>query len=252
MVISLEATSTSGNVKHRRSVLSAPSLMVVDEIGYVPIGQHGTMLFYQFMSRRYERASTVLTLNKSFEEYGDVIGNEVMAAVMVDLVMHHCHIANIRGNSYRMRHHAAVPATLRPLRCHRGGWIDALDLAREHHPSGAPHAEGVRGPRDRQPAPRHARGGALAHAALPRRPRSRVPARTVRRDVDQLLGEAGDIIRTVTYAPELPGSVELTERLAVRDIVPALDRTEATFEQAEAVILAGAWLVTHMYAATLG
>jgi N-acetylglucosamine-6-phosphate deacetylase len=71
-------------------------------------------------------------------------------------------------------------------------------------------------------------------------------------DVDRLLGEAGDIIRTVTYAPELPGSVDLTERLAARGIVPVLGHTEATFEEAEAAILAGARHVTHMYDTTLG
>jgi N-acetylglucosamine-6-phosphate deacetylase len=71
-------------------------------------------------------------------------------------------------------------------------------------------------------------------------------------EVDRLLGEAGDVIRTVTYAPELPGSVELTERLAQRGIVPVLGHTEATFEQAEAAILAGARHVTHMYDTTLG
>lgn len=71
-------------------------------------------------------------------------------------------------------------------------------------------------------------------------------------DVDLLLGEAGDVIRTVTYAPELPGSVEMTERIAARGIVPVLGHTEATFEQAEAAILAGARHVTHMYDTTMG
>ena len=71
-------------------------------------------------------------------------------------------------------------------------------------------------------------------------------------DVERLLGEVGDVIRTLTYAPELPGSVEMTERLAARGIVPVLGHTEATFEQAEAAILAGARHVTHMYDTTMG
>ena len=57
------------------------------------------------MGRRYERASTVLTSNKGFEEWGLVLGDEVMAAALIDRVVHHCHIVNIRGNSYRMRAH---------------------------------------------------------------------------------------------------------------------------------------------------
>lgn len=103
----------AGNLKHRLSVLSAPSLMVVDEIGYVPVSQAGAMLFYQLMSRRYERASTVLTSNKSFEEWGEVLGDEVMAAALIDRVLHHCHIVNIRGNSYRMRQHTELWESLK-------------------------------------------------------------------------------------------------------------------------------------------
>ena len=71
-------------------------------------------------------------------------------------------------------------------------------------------------------------------------------------DVRRVLDEVGDIIRTVTFAPELPGSVWLTEQLAGRGIVPVLGHTEATFEQADRVILAGARHVTHMYDTTLG
>ena len=50
-----------------------------------------------------ERASTVLTSNKGFEEWGTILGDEVMAAALLDRLLHHCHIVNIRGNSYRMR-----------------------------------------------------------------------------------------------------------------------------------------------------
>ena len=53
----------------------------------------------------HERVSTVLTSNKGFEEWGAVLGDEVMAAALIDRVLHHCHIVNIRGNSYRMRAH---------------------------------------------------------------------------------------------------------------------------------------------------
>jgi N-acetylglucosamine-6-phosphate deacetylase len=73
-----------------------------------------------------------------------------------------------------------------------------------------------------------------------------------RADVRRILDEVGDLIRTVTFAPELPESVWLTEQLSRRGIVPVLGHTEASFEQAERVILAGARHVTHMYDATLG
>ena len=86
-------------------MLTHPSLLVVDEIGYLPITRTGAMLFFQLMSRRYEHASTVLTSNKSFEEWGEIFGDEVMAAALIDRLLHHCHIVNVRGNSYRVRHH---------------------------------------------------------------------------------------------------------------------------------------------------
>jgi hypothetical protein len=60
-------------------------------------------------------ASTVLTSNKSFEEWGEIFGDEVMAAVLIDRLLHHCHIVNIRGNSFRMRHHTDLSKQLHQL-----------------------------------------------------------------------------------------------------------------------------------------
>jgi DNA replication protein DnaC len=108
LVTNLEEAQAAGTLKRRLSVLTHPSLMVVDELGYIPISKTGAMLFFQLMSRRYEHASTILTSNKSFDEWGEVLGDEVMAAALIDRVLHHCHIVNIRGNSYRMRHHSEV------------------------------------------------------------------------------------------------------------------------------------------------
>lgn len=71
-------------------------------------------------------------------------------------------------------------------------------------------------------------------------------------EVDYILQEIGDILATVTFAPELAGSVYLSEQLALRGIVPVFGHTEATFEEAQASILAGARHVTHMYDTTLG
>ena len=55
----------------------------------------------------------MLTSNKSFEEWGEIFGDEVMASALIDRLVHHCHIVNIRGNSYRMKNHAALAAALR-------------------------------------------------------------------------------------------------------------------------------------------
>jgi len=85
---------------------------VVDEIGYLPISRTGAMLFFQLMTRRYEHASTVLTSNKGFEEWGEIFGDDVMAAALIDRLVHHCHLVTIRGNSYRMRQHTELWQTL--------------------------------------------------------------------------------------------------------------------------------------------
>ena len=76
------------------------------------------MLFFQLINRRYERASTVLTSNKGFEEWGQILGDEVMAAALIDRLLHHCHIVNIRGSSYRMRKHTDLSKIL-PSDCGR-------------------------------------------------------------------------------------------------------------------------------------
>jgi DNA replication protein DnaC len=106
LVNSLEEAQAASRLQQRLKVLTHPALLVVDEIGYLPISRTGAMLFFQLMSRRYEQASTVLTSNKSFEEWGDILGDDVMAAALIDRLLHHCHIVNIRGNSYRVRNHA--------------------------------------------------------------------------------------------------------------------------------------------------
>ena len=98
----------SGRLQSRLKVLTHPAVLVVDEIGSLPISRTGAMLFFQLMTRRYERASTVLTSNKGFEEWGEVFGDEVMAAALIDRLVHHCHLVTIRGNSYRMRQHTEL------------------------------------------------------------------------------------------------------------------------------------------------
>ena len=105
MIESLTEAKAAGNLSRRLRVLTHLPLLVVDEIGYLPVNQDGAVLFFQLINARHERASTVLTSNKGFEDWGGVLGDEVMAAALIDRLVHHCHIVNIRGNSYRMRDH---------------------------------------------------------------------------------------------------------------------------------------------------
>jgi DNA replication protein DnaC len=112
LITSLEEAQAAGRLQARLKVLTHPALLVVDEIGYLPISRTGAMLFFQLMTRRYEHASTVLTSNKGFEEWGEIFGDEVMAAALIDRLVHHCHLVTIRGNSYRMRQHTELWQTL--------------------------------------------------------------------------------------------------------------------------------------------
>ena len=105
LIDSLTDARAAGALSRRLRVLTHPALLVVDEIGDLPVSQDGAVLFFQLINARHERASTVLTSNKGFEEWGHVLGDEVMAAALIDRLLHHCHIVNIRGNSYCMREH---------------------------------------------------------------------------------------------------------------------------------------------------
>ena len=114
LIESLIEARQAGNLARRLKVLTHPALLVVDEIGYLPLSRDGAVLFFQLINARHERAATVLTSNKGFEEWGGVLGDEVMAAALIDRLLHHCHIVNIRGNSYRMRAHQDLLRSTRP------------------------------------------------------------------------------------------------------------------------------------------
>ncbi len=114
LIESLEQARAAGQLARRLRVLSTPALLIVDEIGYLPVSRDGAVLFFQLINARYERGSTVLTSNKGFEEWGAILGDEVMAAALIDRLMHHCHVVNIRGNSYRMREHTDLWQAIQP------------------------------------------------------------------------------------------------------------------------------------------
>lgn len=103
MVLSLVDAEKQGRLRERLSILRTPSLLIVDEIGYLPVTASGTNLFFQLVNARYEKASMILTSNKSFKEWGEIFGDPVAASAMLDRLLHHCHIVNIKGNSYRLK-----------------------------------------------------------------------------------------------------------------------------------------------------
>jgi DNA replication protein DnaC len=89
--------------RHKAYLTSA--LVVVDEVGYLPIDSREAYLFFQFITWRYERGSIVITSNKSFSEWQELFGDPVIASAMLDRLLHHCRVINIQGHSYRLRNH---------------------------------------------------------------------------------------------------------------------------------------------------
>ena len=83
--------------------LSKFQLLIIDEIGYLPFDELGAHCFFQLISRRYERASIIFTSNKSYGEWGDIFKDHVIAAAILDRILHHCTTVNIKGGSYRIK-----------------------------------------------------------------------------------------------------------------------------------------------------
>ena len=96
----------------RHKAYLTSSLVVVDEVGYLPIDSQEAYLFFQFVSYRYEKSSTILTSNKSFSDWQELFGDAVIATAILDRLLHHCKVVNIKGHSYRLRQHAFAKQTL--------------------------------------------------------------------------------------------------------------------------------------------
>ena len=94
----------SGQSRHK-AYLTA-SLVVVDEVGYLTVNPQEAYLFFQFISDRYERSSTIITSNKSFGDWQELFGDPVIASAILDRFLHHCRVVNIKGHSYRLRGHS--------------------------------------------------------------------------------------------------------------------------------------------------
>jgi len=88
------------------------SLVVVDEVGYLPIDSKEAHLFFQFVSYRYERSSTIITSNKSFGDWQELFGEQVIATAILDRLLHHCRVINIKGHSYRLKKHSFLTSTI--------------------------------------------------------------------------------------------------------------------------------------------
>ena len=81
----------------------APKLLIVDELGYLPMSREEANLFFRLVARRYERASLIITSNKSFIDWGEVFGDPIIAGAILDRLLHHSITINIKGESFRLK-----------------------------------------------------------------------------------------------------------------------------------------------------
>lgn len=84
-------------------LLGYPKLLIIDEIGYLPLSRLEASLFFRLIVRRYERASLIVTSNKSFLDWGEVFNDHVLATAILDRLLHHATTLNIKGESYRLK-----------------------------------------------------------------------------------------------------------------------------------------------------
>jgi DNA replication protein DnaC len=111
-VARLADANAQGRLQDELVRLGRYPLLVVDEVGYIPFEAEAANLFFQLVSARYERASLVVTSNKPFGRWGEVFGDDVVAAAMIDRLVHHADVVALKGDSYRLRNRdlGRVPA----------------------------------------------------------------------------------------------------------------------------------------------
>ena len=103
LLASLGKARSEGRLEERLKFYATPRLLIIDEIGYLPIERADANLFFQLVSRRYERGPMILTSNQGFTAWGEVFGDRVIATAILDRLLHHAVTLNIRGNSYRLK-----------------------------------------------------------------------------------------------------------------------------------------------------
>jgi DNA replication protein DnaC len=102
-VARLSEAKREGRLEDELRSLARIPLIVVDEVGYIPFDPEAANLMFSLVSSRYERASMIVTSNKPFSRWGEIFGDEVVAAAMIDRLVHHAEILNLKGDSYRLK-----------------------------------------------------------------------------------------------------------------------------------------------------
>ena len=103
LVTDLSASMRQGKLQARLPVYLRPKLLVIDEVGYLPLDEMGATIFFQIVTARYEKGSMIVTSNKSYADWGGFFGDQTIATAILDRLLHHSTTINIRGDSYRLK-----------------------------------------------------------------------------------------------------------------------------------------------------
>jgi len=100
----------SGHLDRRWKVYTRASILIIDEVGYTSMNREEAELFFQIICKRYETGSIIMTSNKHFSEWGEMMSDTVIATATLDRLLHHSSVINIKGNTYRLKDRMKVGA----------------------------------------------------------------------------------------------------------------------------------------------
>ncbi len=103
LISDLKKAEQQDKLERRRCVYTRPDILIIDEVGYMQLDRMSAELFFRIICSRYENGSIILTSNKYFGDWGELMNDTVIATAILDRLLHHAHIINIRGESYRLK-----------------------------------------------------------------------------------------------------------------------------------------------------
>lgn len=105
--VAFETLDNQGS-KRRMKFLQKAALVIIDEVGFMPLSPAEANLFFGFVSSMSEKTSLIITSNKGFDEWVDFLGDATITTAILDRLIHHCEIINMTGNSYLLEHHRSI------------------------------------------------------------------------------------------------------------------------------------------------
>ncbi len=103
LLLQLKKANREGTLAKKLAIYGRYKVLIIDEVGYMPIDQESAYLLFQLINKRYEKYPTIITTNKSLSKWGELFNDNVLANAILDRLVHHSHIISITGRSYRTK-----------------------------------------------------------------------------------------------------------------------------------------------------